>query len=230
LLLSRLAGDAAAQRSDAEEKAAAHYKQGRAFYDAGVYDKALVEFDAAYALAPRSLIFYHKARAYQGLGDKAKALELYQRFVEEDPDNKASYDARAQIVALTKDLATATPLPPAEPPPGEPPPSEPPPGEPPPSEPPPGEPPPVIASNPDAAAKALPPPEQPLLHEREASVEHAGSNRRMIWLAAGAAAIAAGVALDTLPESAGNGTLDGLDFAPIGLYGLGVTGLVLAAF
>jgi len=39
------------------------------------------------------------------------------------------------------------------------------------------------------------------------------------WVAVGAAALAAGVYLDTQPSSAKNGELDALDFAPVGLYG-----------
>ena len=46
-------------------------------------------------------------------------------------------------------------------------------------------------------------------------------NRSLFWLGLAGAAIAGGVVLDNVPESASNGELDGLDFVPAGLYTLG---------
>lgn len=53
---------------------------------------------------------------------------------------------------------------------------------------------------------------------------------KMLWLIAGAAVIAAGVAADTIPESGSNGSFDGMDIVPVGLYGVGITALVIGVF
>jgi tetratricopeptide (TPR) repeat protein len=41
------------------------------------------------------------------------------------------------------------------------------------------------------------------------------------WIGLGAGVLAAGLATDLIPSSGDNGKLDGLDFAPVALYGLG---------
>ncbi len=50
------------------------------------------------------------------------------------------------------------------------------------------------------------------------------------WLAIGAAAIAAGVVADVAPSNASNGELDGTDFFPVGLYGVGGLFLIAGVF
>lgn len=44
-----------------------------------------------------------------------------------------------------------------------------------------------------------------------------------MWIAAGTAAVAGGILLDTLPSTARNGQLDAMDFTPLPAYGAGVT-------
>jgi tetratricopeptide (TPR) repeat protein len=231
VLVGALLGDRAAaqpaQKSELEEQAAELYKRGRAYYDTGDYEKALAQFTAAQALAPRPLLNYHLARTHQGLGNKVKALQLFQTFVAEEPDNKAADDARTQIASLAAEIAASKPgTDPVGPGPG-----------------------PVTSGDPKTAISTGEPVTDPVLDpaagngadpaagalERPADppreTPRTSSRRnRMLWLAAGVAALAAGVALDTLPGSADNGEVDGLDFAPVGLYGLGVTGLVLGVF
>jgi hypothetical protein len=53
---------------------------------------------------------------------------------------------------------------------------------------------------------------------------------KMLWLIAGAAVIAAGVAADVVPESGSNGSLDGMDLVPVGLYGIGITAVIIGVF
>lgn len=108
-VLVAFAGPAAAQKKTKEEKAAekeaaAHYKQGRAYYDSGVYQKALDEFFAAYRLAPRPLLDYHIGRSFQGLGDRVQGQHHLRKFIEEAPDDKAVDDARARIAQMELEL------------------------------------------------------------------------------------------------------------------------------
>jgi len=53
---------------------------------------------------------------------------------------------------------------------------------------------------------------------------------KWLWVAAGAAEIAAGFAADTIPSAGSNGTFDGTDLVPVGLYGLGITAVVVGVF
>lgn len=242
-VLMCLISRAGAQNEGDKKRAAAHYKQGRAFYDAGVYDKALVEFQAAYDIAPRALLLYHMGRAQQGLGELAAALELYQRFLVDDPDNAAADDARTQVALLTKTLGEAERARLAE------------------------EDraaeaeqarlakeallveearqkeearrkeederarsgsPESVASAPVADLGAAD--HEQAREDSEQDPRRAKRKRRPLWIVAGVAAILAGVALDLLPDSASNGTAQPLDFVPVGLYGLGAAGLVVGVF
>ena len=53
---------------------------------------------------------------------------------------------------------------------------------------------------------------------------------KWLWVAAGAALIVAGVAADTVPSSGSNGKFDATDVLPVGLYGVGIAGVVLGVF
>jgi len=54
--------------------------------------------------------------------------------------------------------------------------------------------------------------------------------RAWTWIALGAATIAAGVAADTVPGSARDGTLSATDFVPLGLYGVGAVFVFAGVF
>jgi len=99
---------ALADKGPNERKAAAHFRQGRAYFEQGLYGKALREFDAAYDLVPRALILFHIARAYEKTGDRARALENYRKFVALEPDGKVPDEARAEIARIEKQLAEET--------------------------------------------------------------------------------------------------------------------------
>ena len=63
-----------------------------------------------------------------------------------------------------------------------------------------------------------------------ATAEKKSSGARWTWIAAGAAMIGAGVAVDLIPDSSSNGELDALDFAPVALYGIGIGLGVMGTF
>lgn len=53
---------------------------------------------------------------------------------------------------------------------------------------------------------------------------------KWLWVAAGAVVIAAGIAADTIPSAGSNGSFAGTDLLPVGLYGLGITAVVVGVF
>lgn len=88
-------------------KAESHTLSGQAFLKAKVYDKAIEEFAAAYAIAPIPVLQYNIALAYDGLKDKAAALAAYRKYIDTDPDGargKEGEYARGRIALLTKQL------------------------------------------------------------------------------------------------------------------------------
>lgn len=87
-----------------DPKAAAHYKQGKAFLDAKDYDRAITEFEAAFVLDKKSAHLYNIAKAYEGKTDFEKAVHYYQRFLDADPppDPKLAAEVRVLIVVATK--------------------------------------------------------------------------------------------------------------------------------
>jgi hypothetical protein len=80
--------------------------------------EALRRFEQAYALVPSPLIFYDFGLAHLGLGDDARALESFDRFLAEAPDAPADKRLKAEqhrdelrprvsIVALEANVAAA---------------------------------------------------------------------------------------------------------------------------
>jgi len=83
------------------EQAHSHYKQGKAFLDAKVYDKAIDEFAAAYKLSPFPELVFNIAQAYR-LGHQAdKAIAAYQEYLNATPSGELADEARAHVVELT---------------------------------------------------------------------------------------------------------------------------------
>jgi tetratricopeptide (TPR) repeat protein len=120
---------AAGATPNAEKKAHAHYQAAQGFFTAGDFEHAIIEFKAAYELAPRPLLLYNLGSAYRRLGaetgaieDKRLALDSYRRYLTAEPKGKAAGDARAYATELEAEIAAleaARPPPPvvAEPPP-----------------------------------------------------------------------------------------------------------------
>jgi tetratricopeptide (TPR) repeat protein len=85
-----------------DPKAAAHYKQGKAFLDAKQYDQAIVEFKAAYAIDKLGSHLFNIADAYDAKGEYDSAIEFYTKYIEADPKGAKVPDARARVVAATQ--------------------------------------------------------------------------------------------------------------------------------
>ncbi len=83
-----------------QEIARDHYRAGAQFYDLGEFDRAVVEFKAAYEIVPSAVLLYNIAQAYRMSGDKADALQFYKLYLSAKPDAPNRADVEAQIQAL----------------------------------------------------------------------------------------------------------------------------------
>jgi hypothetical protein len=96
---------AARERQDREQKARAHTKQGTAYLDAEVFDKAVEEFEAAYALMPLPALLYNIAFSYDNQrGGAEQALDYYNRYLSADPDGKMADVARRRVAKIVRAL------------------------------------------------------------------------------------------------------------------------------
>ena len=107
-----------------QDEARSHFKQGKAYQQAGAYLRAAEEFKAAYALDPRVEMLFNIAQAFRLGGDKPHAVEYFKSYLAAQPDGKAADEARALIAQLQREIdeakAKETPPPPPPPPPHEP--------------------------------------------------------------------------------------------------------------
>jgi tetratricopeptide (TPR) repeat protein len=94
-------GNAVAQEpADPRGDGKALYAQGADAYRAGRYARAIELFLAADALAPSAPLSFNVARAYEKLGDAAKALRYYRDYVRRAPPSAQVNEARASIASL----------------------------------------------------------------------------------------------------------------------------------
>jgi tetratricopeptide (TPR) repeat protein len=108
----------ATARAADDDRATAKAKlvRGGELANAGDFQGALAQFEAAYALVPSPRILYNFGVAYQGLARKAEALEVFERFLAEAPDapagarekaTRACADLRPQVGVVTVDSEVA---------------------------------------------------------------------------------------------------------------------------
>ncbi len=99
-----------------------HYQQAEQAYQAGRYEDALRELQAAYAVRPWPQLLFNMGKACQKLGRAQQALDYFDRYLRADLTITA--EARAKVEAIQAELRAQ--LPPPEPPRAEPPSQEPP--------------------------------------------------------------------------------------------------------
>ncbi len=102
--------DAAEQPADVDDNrraAEAHFKQGRAFFDSGDWDRAIDEYKKAERLAPHPLNHFNLGLAYRGKGDWKAALAEFKRYLELDPKSSRTDEASTYIAELTQKIAEA---------------------------------------------------------------------------------------------------------------------------
>jgi tetratricopeptide (TPR) repeat protein len=87
-----------------KKEAKGHFEQGRSFYDAGAYDDALREYQAAYKLMPAPQFLFNIAQCFRLKGDKQNAIDYYQKFLDKAPDSPVADEARDYIAKLKLQL------------------------------------------------------------------------------------------------------------------------------
>jgi len=96
-----VAATAHAEPSPQAVKAAKqHYIDGKKFQDAANYDAAVVEYEAAYKLAPKPVLLFNIGQCYRLKGDKEKAIASYEQFLAAAPDDPVAGDAREYVTTL----------------------------------------------------------------------------------------------------------------------------------
>jgi tetratricopeptide (TPR) repeat protein len=84
-----------------QKKAAkAHFQQGKAFYEAGAWDDAIREYQKAYDLVPLPDLMFNIGQAWRMKGDKPRALEAYQRYLDRLPEGPLADEARQHVASL----------------------------------------------------------------------------------------------------------------------------------
>ncbi len=76
------------------------YSQGMSAYQAGNYDVSSKKFAAAVTASPTEDNVYLAAQAYRLKGDRARAIEPYERYLEIAPDGPAAPSCRYQLERL----------------------------------------------------------------------------------------------------------------------------------
>jgi tetratricopeptide (TPR) repeat protein len=107
-----VAGSAHAQPMMSAE-ARVHFDRGRALYDAGSYDEAIVELTAGHDLDPNPDFLYALGQAYRKLGDCAHAVASYRAFLATQPPEGEAAKVRANIARcpVTPPSVTSAPSP-----------------------------------------------------------------------------------------------------------------------
>ncbi len=219
VILSMLAGAAGAQSkkskapdSKAKAQAKAHFDQAEIFMQAKVYDKAVEEYEKAYALVPTlHVLLFNIGLAHENGGKPDQAKEYYRKYIEADPNGPKATEAQARSIAIDRDAERAR----AE--------AE-------------------RRRTEEAQRKAD---EEKRRKEAEETAKRIFAEQQAekrvdkkevdksiswTWVGIGAAALAGGVLLDTVPATAKNQELDGTDFLPVGLYGIAGTFVYIGVF
>lgn len=108
------AGSAAAEETPASAaQAKLRYEEGKAAYEDARFADAIRAFSEADVLAPRAALSFNIARAYERLGDRARALEHYRDYLRRAPDAENAATVRARIDTLEQAPDAAVPVAPA---------------------------------------------------------------------------------------------------------------------
>jgi hypothetical protein len=95
--------------SASQRKARQHFHQGEAYYTAGKYPEALVEYQAGYDVAPLPGFLFNIAQCQRRMGDLQRARASYGKFVLVAPDSPLAPEVQGLIQELDRLIAeTAT--------------------------------------------------------------------------------------------------------------------------
>jgi tetratricopeptide (TPR) repeat protein len=117
LALALASGSARAIEDPDTEIARRHFETGRDYYEAGNYQAALKEFEAARAVRPFPAFEYNIGRCYDRLERPSEAVAAYERYLAAAPDVPDADEVRERIRVLKLRIAVESPAPPPAPPP-----------------------------------------------------------------------------------------------------------------
>jgi tetratricopeptide (TPR) repeat protein len=82
------------------DQARRHFERGRELFEAGRYDEAVREYEAAYALLAQPLMLFNIGLAHERAGRTAEALAAFRRYLEQDPRGPVADEAREAVDRL----------------------------------------------------------------------------------------------------------------------------------
>ena len=198
----------------ARKTAREHYDKAKAFQEAGRYAEAIAEYEEAHEAVPDPAFLYNIARCLHLSGQRAEAIEQYEAYLAERPSGEIADEARSFAAELRDELAAEKEAADRR----------------------------AEEEKEAARARRLAParaaesargPEDRRIDLEAESARPSprrSTARRVAWIAAGAALVGAGVAVDTIPDSGHNGKLETTDFIPVGLYLAGLAAVALGVF
>ena len=104
LLAALIALSATTAHADNRDDAKKHFQDGKRHHDAGEWDAALDDYLHAYQLDPSPAFLFNIGQVYRLKGDRGKALDYYQRYLEAAPRAQGSEEARAFAAKLKAEL------------------------------------------------------------------------------------------------------------------------------
>jgi tetratricopeptide (TPR) repeat protein len=87
------------------ERAHALYDISATAYEAGRFQEAVDLLLRAYEITPKPVLLFNLARAYEGLGQWAKAVDAYEAYLKAEPKAADQGSIERRIAQLRKDLA-----------------------------------------------------------------------------------------------------------------------------
>jgi tetratricopeptide (TPR) repeat protein len=88
-----------------DKRARAHARLAKAHFDSGDFARAAEEYQAAYDVDHRPSRLYNIAVCQERSGERAKAILMYKRYLEADPDGSGAQVAAEAIAGLERELA-----------------------------------------------------------------------------------------------------------------------------
>jgi tetratricopeptide (TPR) repeat protein len=92
------------------ERAGALFEEGAMHYRAGRFDEAIERLEEAYQLAGEPVLLFNLAKAYEGKGDLEKAIDAYERYLDDAPDVADRGAIEARVETLRAQLAARAAL------------------------------------------------------------------------------------------------------------------------
>lgn len=115
-MLSLVASVAYGQAETDEKLARNYYQLGKELYNRSDYEGALKQFHMAYKYSKKPGLLYNMARCHEFLGQLKEAIRYYEEYLQTDPKNAATVNARINNLKRRMEHEKPTEAPPPPPP------------------------------------------------------------------------------------------------------------------